>query len=418
MASSIDHTSETQVEGWKNRIISLADLFNRSPLALRQNQSLFSSEFARKLKGMNGDHAADQKKTFGLMGAWKHRMTLLDLGSSKLCSAPVPEIVELVNSAHTAKISSAGGAEAWSQLSEADQEAQNILMMEDLAITLGDEAFELLSEAEQHELTLFLQAGCCMHKELNSVKGGATAMAAWWTESDVPGPILLANRDNAAVLDAIPMGEDAVTAAELRAMDVSSAGGIKATSLAGAIFNHKDEKKGQQDSHRIYFQEIKDGHSTKFPNTSSTRYQSHCHAAAELLAYLKHYHSFLLAIKDRKEKRRLNHMELNLQSALHDTATLTELAVLALYGIFVTEPYINYVRGSGLTETNILNLGPFHHDLISHIKTLIATPELLLSSDTADSAEFLGRATWRKSRAVAEIPSGKTTRRCKALVWL
>ncbi|KAF7972903.1 hypothetical protein HWV62_16626 [Athelia sp. TMB] len=403
--SSVDHTSETQVEGWKNRINSLADLFNCSPLAQRHNQSLFSPEFARKLKGMNGDHAADQKKTFSLMGAWKRRMTLLDLGSSKLQSAPVPEIVELVNLAHAAKIADAGGAEAWEQLSEADQEAQNISMMEDLAISLGGEAFDQLPEPEKRELEMFLRAGCCMHKELNSVKGGAAAMADWWTDNNVPGPVLLANRNNAAVLDSIPVGEDAVTAAELRALDVSGAGGIKATSLAGAIFNHKDAKKGQQDSHRIFFQEIKDGHSTKFPSTSNTRYQSHCQAAAELLAYLKHYKEFLLAIKDRKEKRRLNHMEHNLQSALHDVATITELSVLALYGIFVTEPYINYVRGGGLTEVNILKLGPFHHNLIDHIKTLIATPDLLLTPETADSAEFLGQSTWRKSRAVAEIHS-------------
>lgn len=403
VASSIDHTSETQVEGWKNRITSLADLFNRSPFALRHNQSLFSLEFARKLKGMNGDHAADQKKTFALMGAWKYWMTLLDLGSAKLRSTPVPEIVDLVNSAHATKITNAGGMEAWLQLSETDQEAQNILMMEDLAISLGDEAFELLSEPEKRELTLFLRAGCCMHKELNSVKGGATAMAQWWITNDIPGPVLLANHDNAAVLDSIPAGEDAGTAAEIRALEVSGAGGIKATSLAGAIFNNKDEKKGQQDSHRIFFHDIKCGHSTKFPNTSSTRYQSNCGAAAEIVAYLPYYKLFMLAIKDRKEKHRLNHMEQNLQSALHDTPTITELAVLALYGIFVTEPYIKYVRGSGLTDTNILDLGPFHNNFIRHIQALIANPALLLASDTADSAEFLGQATWRKSRAVAEI---------------
>jgi hypothetical protein len=33
-----------------------------------------------------------------------------------------------------------------------------------------------------------------------------------------------------------------------QALDVSGASGVKLTSLAGAIFNHKEDKKGQQDS--------------------------------------------------------------------------------------------------------------------------------------------------------------------------
>lgn len=98
-------------------------------------------------------------------------------------------------------------------------------------------------------------------------------------------------------------------------------------------------------------------------------------------------------------------MEQNLQNALKDVPTLTELAVLALYGIFVTEPYITRIRGSGLTELNALDLGPFHTDLMNHIQKLINNPDLLLSSATADEAEFLKCKTWRKSRAVTAIHS-------------
>jgi hypothetical protein len=46
----------------------------------------------------------------------------------------------------------------------------------------------------------------------------------WWKETGTTGPILLANKDN---LD-------------------NTTCGVKATSIAGAIFNHKDDKKSQQ----------------------------------------------------------------------------------------------------------------------------------------------------------------------------
>ena len=33
--------------------------------------------------------------------------------------------------------------------------------------------------------------GCCMHKELNSVKGGNSFMMVWWVEAGATGPVLL-----------------------------------------------------------------------------------------------------------------------------------------------------------------------------------------------------------------------------------
>jgi len=40
----------------------------------------------------------------------------------------------------------------------------------DLCIQLGDEAFASLSCAEQREIDFLVWAGCCMHKEMNSVE--------------------------------------------------------------------------------------------------------------------------------------------------------------------------------------------------------------------------------------------------------
>ena len=73
-------------------------------------------------------------------------------------------------------------------------------MMEDLAYCFGSKAWEHLPESRQVADSKFFWGGCTMHKELNSVKGGNSAMMLYWTANNVPGPTLLANKDNAAAL--------------------------------------------------------------------------------------------------------------------------------------------------------------------------------------------------------------------------
>jgi hypothetical protein len=65
-------------------------------------------------------------------------------------------------------------------------------------------------------------------------------MTAWWDKAGITGPIKLMNHDNAAAVGGS-------STAQIFTLKVSEAGGVKATSLAGAIFNHEDDKKGKQD---------------------------------------------------------------------------------------------------------------------------------------------------------------------------
>ena len=88
-------------------------------------------------------------------------------------------------------------------------------------------------------------------------------MQQWWPENNLPGPVKLYNRDNAA---AVNLGDG--TAAATRAEDRSSGGAIKLASLAGAIFRHKDRKRGQQDPLR-YFWDHETGLNLCFPDTSN-----------------------------------------------------------------------------------------------------------------------------------------------------
>ena len=75
-------------------------------------------------------------------------------------------------------------------------------MMEQLVIKLGKEAYEMLSDQEKRILKPFIWACHGCHKDLNTVKGGYAAMVQWWIDHDVNSPVLLANGDNTAVLNA------------------------------------------------------------------------------------------------------------------------------------------------------------------------------------------------------------------------
>jgi hypothetical protein len=117
-------------------------------------------------------------------------------------------------------------------------------MVSHLVLELGHEAYSQLSDNEKHKVDMFIWAGCAMHKDLNCVKGGNAAMMLWWEENAVTGPTFLANRDNAAVLR-YAENLDEPTMAEQRAMEISGCGGVKLASLAGSLFNNKDDKVGQ-----------------------------------------------------------------------------------------------------------------------------------------------------------------------------
>ncbi|KAH9946519.1 hypothetical protein B0H21DRAFT_693524, partial [Amylocystis lapponica] len=237
--SAVDHTSQRQFSGWMKKFDDLTTVYGNSPLASRSGSSLLPADIAQKLRGMNGDHAEDQKKTFQLMKGWKEETTQLTLGSRELLLKPSAELFAVLAEATIAKVAAAGGPEAWELLSAEEQKDHDVNMLRELYQLLGHESYLKLSDDEKRQLDLCIWAGCSMHKELNSVKGGNTSMMGWWKEHGVDGPVLLANKDNDATLQGAS-SSTAVTAAELRALEVSTCGGVKATTLAGAIFNHKD----------------------------------------------------------------------------------------------------------------------------------------------------------------------------------
>ncbi|KAI0708072.1 hypothetical protein C8T65DRAFT_708596 [Cerioporus squamosus] len=339
-----NHTSEEQLRGWLEALESLCTTWNMSPRG--QHDPMHVADILRKVTGMNTDHAEDQKKLVRLFMELKE--------TDKV-------------------IKKAGGSARWEQLPEAERAKRVHEATRRATIRFGEARFAALPDEDKRAADLFVWAGCCMHKELNSVKGGAAALAAFWKDNGLPAPLLLMNRDNAAAAALGP------SAAKDRATEVSQGGAVKLTSLAGALFRHKDDKKGQQDTLRIFFEAAEAvGFSIKFPDTSNTRYQSHCEAAAELLVYLPLYREFLEVIRDKKGDRSWTNIEQNVYDGLHDTSTLTELCVLALYSQAVSHPYMRAVRGPDQLSANILNLGPLHERVKAHCRAIIENPDILL----------------------------------------
>lgn len=398
---AIDHSSQTQADGWVSKLQEKLDVYNQSPLAKRSQNALKLADFFACLQGMNSDHAKDQKKLAALLKEIKQTFMHESLGEERLVEMSLPEMQNLLTTANSEKIANAGGPLKWNALSDAEKLKADAEMMSAVVLKLGQEAYSKLPENEKRQADFFIWVGCAMHKDLNCVKGGNAEMSAWWSENDVPGPLLLANKDNAAVLEQAE-DEDDYTTAEQRAHDVSSGGGVKLAGLAGMIFNNKNDKLGQQDVHQQFFL-ARDIQKSKFPDTGNTRYQSYCAAAADLITYLGLYVEFMEWIRDGKDRSGFTNLEKNVYFGLQDIPTQTELAVLALYAQAISHPYMRHVRGPGTENVNMLDLGPLHFKVQEHMEKVIKDPGVLLPPHGSHKSGTMDGEPWNNPEVVDAI---------------
>jgi hypothetical protein len=234
---------------------------------------------------MNTDHCAKEKKDARLLEELKAWAVDQHLGEEAMLGLSMEEINKLYNMAEKEMIKSVGGQSKWNALSgnvKADKWAK---MVEQILAKQGKEAFEDLEENEQWFLCLFIWAGCGCHKDLNTVHSGYAAMSALWDVLGLPRPVLLANWDNDPVIQerttTLKEG-DVPTLAQQCAFEKSACGAIKAAQIAGAIFNHKDNKKGYHDVFHFWWWEHV-GTPFTFPDTSNNCFQLYCDAALALL---------------------------------------------------------------------------------------------------------------------------------------
>ena len=411
--SSKDGSSEEAVADWERTIKKIVELYNNSPLGKRSGGLLKFIDLLIKLTGMNTDHCSKEKKDARLLEALKAWAVDQHLGEEKMLEMTFEEIRDYFKKAEQKMIRKAGGANKWNKLSDIKQAERKAKMIEEAVAELGKEAFNDLSDEEKHLFRLFIWAGCGCHKDLNTVRGGYLAMSAWWyeNESELDGehPVLLANRDNDPVVQeretALEQG-DTPTPAQERAFHKSTRGAIKTAEIAGAIFNHKDNKKGHHDIFRYWWWEHV-GVPFTFPDTSNNRFQSYCDAAAALILYGDEFKDFLESLRINKQKPTLNHMESNLWKALHCTSTITELAVLAIYAETISYPYMKAIRTSDAQKKNMLDLGPFHSRVYDHMQKIIENPDILIGNDL-DLSESYKTATldgeeWQNPAVVKKI---------------
>jgi hypothetical protein len=390
---AINHTSAEQLLGWKHKFNEAHSLWLRSPMGSRSPVTILES--VMRMCGMLTDHAADQKKLARNIEEWRCECDLELRGERALLLMSLVESVAIVREENDQMFAIAGGIEVWNSLPDNAKDEVNAAIYKKVCIRLGVAEFEKLTLQEKQDAELFIWAGCCMHKELNSVKGGNVWMKKIWDVEGRQGPMKLLNRDNAAFAE---KGSEEREEVESKA----DGGGVKTTSLAGAIFRNQDDNKGYQDAFRSYFfKHLR--HTVMFPDTSSVQYQSHCDAAAELLAHRSLYISFLDDSRDKKQKRTFTNMESNVFHAIQDSPTLTELAVLALYGQAISILYARQVRGEGTMQKNLLDQGPFHEEVKAHCRAIINDPNLLISSDIPYTRATLDKEPWEHPEAVAAI---------------
>lgn len=181
--------------------------------------------------GMMSDHAEDQKKLFRLLRDFKQR-----------CER------ELRGERWVHKHFGENGLLASMTVIEDERTKRYEEGRSAYFHKIGEADFDKLPAEAKVDVDFMLWAGCCMHKEMNAFKGFCTGMEGWWKAKGKDGPIKLYNRDNHATVQTA----QGTTAAQ-RAEDRTKGGAVKLVSLAGAIFRHKDRKRGQQDTLRFFF---------------------------------------------------------------------------------------------------------------------------------------------------------------------
>ncbi|KAL5511167.1 hypothetical protein ACEPAH_4382 [Sanghuangporus vaninii] len=209
VGQTANHRAVTQKKALIESLQEAFDVYNRSPLASTQNtscQSLNEATFAMKYLGSHGDHAEDQKAKHKLLGEWKKDLTLRGVGAAYFELKSDEEKRMLLQGARDAMVQELGGESVWEALHGEERQEKEEEILTRVCESLGPEAFERLPESEQRRLKIWVWVGCGMHKDLNAVKGGDSAMRQKWKELGV-SPIPLPNKDNSAVLEALDYGE-------------------------------------------------------------------------------------------------------------------------------------------------------------------------------------------------------------------
>ncbi|KAL1672527.1 hypothetical protein EV122DRAFT_224505 [Schizophyllum commune] len=395
IAMAVNHTSETQLKGWTDLVEQLYEVGRDFLEDGTDDGAREWREFWNKLTGMMSDHAEDQKKLFRLLREYKKRIEREGRGERFVHNILGANGMDICLSSISNKlVQQSGGVEAWEVLAPEERAERLAEGRRTFFRQVGEASFDALPAEAKTDVDFMLWAGCCMHKEMNAFKGFCAGMEGWWGESGQDGPIKLYNRDNAVAAKSAQG-----TSAAKRAEERTKGGAVKLVSLAGAIFRHKDRKRGQQDTLRFFF-DVELGFIISFPDTSNTRFQSHAEACTVVLTYLDLFIQFLEYVRDSKASEKLNHMEKNVLDALRCRKTIREVVLIVLYSQAISIPYMREIRGPFRSYDSVLDQAPLHRKVITHLEKIATHPELLISASLDSTVSAVDGKQWSAPDAV------------------
>ena len=393
----VNHTTNTQFEGWKQTIENLCETYNKSPIGNAAPAS--STKIWEKLRGFLSDHASDQKKLSGMLEQFRRECDQELRGEATVVSGEYKEEWERVfKEKGMEMMDEIGGPEHYQALSLDEQIQFAKRLIREAQICLGEIIYQQLPPEEKAIIDYWVWSGCAMHKDLNAMKGGVDQMANWWKEcGDGTAPVALMNKFKAIAADSGALTKDALAAPGDR-------GGAKLTDLLGSLVKNKQTKKGHQDRFRAFsIQFLSTSQPIQFPDTSNNRYQSHGFAATEILHHRDLYLAFLRTVADSKALGgELNHLEQNVETGLKDPPTLTELSVMSLYSQTISIPFSQHIRSTKI-PLNGLDLGPDYDHIKKHMETIINDPDLLLGQTSSHEVGTLYGKPWNNHDAIEFI---------------
>lgn len=390
------HTVEKQLSDWMAWFQRIHDVLNSSPQAA--TATFLWSQLYENTKGMHSDHASDVKAVAAGLRQRKQDSDRYERGRRAVAamqSTEGNEYAAAVLRATAGLVQRHGGPAAFEQLDPLVQQTLKTELERGIMLEIGEREFQQLSKEQQADIDEWFWFGCCMHKDLNAVVYAYKALTTFWRESGLLGPIRLVNKDNTAAAAAATAAGD--TASKDRAEATSTGGAVKFLQLLGAVLRNKDTKKGQQDSYK-WWMEDEIGWIAAFPDTSNTRFQSYCAAAAYVILHLDEINEFMDHIYHHKDKVGFTNIEQNCVLALKDEATVIELAVMALYYESVSRPYCRRARAHGV---NALDLGPLHEATIAWCGKVAEDPQHVLGHTQPTKAALYGN--WDEPRVLYAI---------------
>ncbi|EGN92224.1 hypothetical protein SERLA73DRAFT_157120 [Serpula lacrymans var. lacrymans S7.3] len=327
--SAINHTSETQLEGWWELILEMYRTYNVSSRAKEYQAD--PREFYLAVKGVSMDHAEDQKK-----------FALSSLAHEKY-KALLDELAE-----HT--MFNAGGVESWRCLSGDEREARSLMAINDFQLALSN----TLMEQEKHHAP-------------------SVAKATWETISAAGGLEVwhgLSNREREVHLSM------ALCAIHIK-IGQEEFDGLSDIEKDAATFSKKHGLPGPAK----LLNKAKLGYTFRWPDTSNTQYQRYGDVATVWIIHHQLLISFLGVVKDKKEKCTLTNIKKNVLTGLLDPETNSKMCPLAIYSQIITIPFMQQVRGPTGEHTIVLDLGPLLIKVIAHCTAIVADPDLVLAPD-------------------------------------